>query len=60
MWEEPSRKKKPKCLWETLKDALKDGTPKDEVRAINMPDRLSILLVDSTRDSDPSTFEEDP
>ena len=58
MWEERSGKKKPKWLRETLKDALKVGTPTKEVRVVKMPDRLGMLLVASTRDSEPSTFEE--
>ena len=58
VWEEPSGKKKPKWLRETLKDALKAGTPSDKVRAIKMPDRLGMVLVAYTRDSEPSTFEE--
>ena len=58
VWEERSRKKKPKWLWETLKDALNAGTPSDKVRAINMPDRLGMVLVAYTRYSEPSTFEE--
>ena len=58
MWEERSWKKKPKWLRETLKDALKAGIPRDEVRAIKMPDKLGMLLVASTQESEPSTFEE--
>ena len=58
MWEQPSGKKKPKWLQETLKEARDFGTPREEVRAIKMPDRLGMLLVASTRDSEPSTFEE--
>ena len=58
MWQQSSRKKKPKWLRETLKEAMKVGTPRDSVRAIKMPDRLGMLLVASTRDSEPSTFEE--
>ena len=57
MWEEPLGKKKPKWLRETLKDALKVGTPTKEVRVVKMPDRLGMLLVASTRDSELSTFE---
>ena len=49
---------KPKWLRETLKDVLKARTPSDKVRAIKMPDILSMVLVDCTRDSEPSTFEE--
>ena len=45
VWEERSGKKKPKWLRETLKDALKAGTPSDKVRAIKMPDRLGMVLV---------------
>ena len=45
VWEEPSGKKKPKWLQETLKDALKAGTPSDKVRAIKMTDRLGMVLV---------------
>ena len=55
MWAKPSGKKKPKWLWETLKDALKAGTPSDKVRAIKIPDRLG--MVACTRDFEPSTFE---
>ena len=58
VWEERSGKKKPKWIRENLKDALKAGTPVDKVRAIKMPDRLGMVLVACTRDSDPSTFEE--
>ena len=58
MWEEPSGKKKPKWLQETLKDALKVGTSSDKMRAIKMPNRLGMVLVACTRDSEPSTFEE--
>ena len=58
VWEDRSIKKKPKWLRETLKDALKSGTPSDKVRAINMPDRLGMVLVAYTRYSEPSTFEE--
>ena len=58
MWEEPSGKKKPKWLQETLKEAQEFGTPKDPVRAIHMPNRLGMALVASLRDSEPSTFEE--
>ena len=55
--EERSGKKKPKWLWETLKDALKAGTPRDKVKALKIPNRLGMLFMDSTRDSQPSTFE---
>ena len=48
MWEQSSGKNKP----------MKVGTPRDSVRAIKMPDRLGMLLVASTRDSEPSTFED--
>ena len=58
MWEERSGKKKLKWLRETLKDALKAGTPSEKVRAIKMPDRLGMVLVACTQDFDPSTFEE--
>ena len=58
MWKERSRKKKPKWLRETLKEAREFGTPREEVRAIKVPDRLGLLLVASTCDYDPSTFEE--
>ena len=58
VWEERSGKKKPKCLRETLKDALKAGTPSDKLRAIKMPDRLGMVLVSCTRYSEPYTFEE--
>ena len=37
---------------------MKVRTPRDSVRAIKMPDILGMLLVASTRDSEPSTFEE--
>ena len=47
-----------KWLQDTLKEAQEFGTPREEVRAIKMPDRLGMLLVASTRDSEPSTFEE--
>ena len=56
MWEERLGKKKPKWLWETLKGALKAGTPSDKVRAIKMPERLGMVLVACTQDSEPSTF----
>ena len=58
MWEERSRKKKSKWLRETLKNALNAGTTSDKVRATKMPDRLGMVLVACTRDSEPSTFEE--
>ena len=58
VWEETLGKKKTKWLRETLKDLLKAGIPKDEVRAIKMLDRLGMLLVASIGDSEHSTFEE--
>ena len=58
MWEQSSRKKKPKWLRETLKEAQNFGTPREPVRAIQMPDRLGMALVSSLRDSEPSIFEE--
>ena len=58
VWEQSLGKKKPKWLRETLKEAMKVGTPRDAVRAIKMPDQLGMLLVASTRDFEPSTFEE--
>ena len=58
VWEQPSGKKKPKWLWETLKEAKEFGTPKELVRTIVMPDRLAMALVASLHDSEPSTFEE--
>ena len=48
VWEERSGKKKPKWLRETLKDALKAGTPSDKVRAIKMLDILGMVLVACT------------
>ena len=44
VWEQSSRKKKPKWLQETLKDALKAGTLSDKVRAIKILDRLGMVL----------------
>ena len=58
MWEQPSGKKKPKWLWDTLKEAQEFGTPKEPVKPIQMLDRLGMALVASLRDSKPSTFEE--
>ena len=58
VWEQPSRKKKPKWLRETLKEAKEFGTPKEPVRAIQMPYILNMALVASLRDLEPSTFEE--
>ena len=58
LWEEYSGEKKPKWLRETLKDALKAGTPSDKVRAIKMPDRLGMVLVACTQVYEPSNFEE--
>ena len=58
VWEQPSGKKKPKWLRETLKEAKDFGMPKELVRTIVMPDRLGMTLVASLRDSEPSTFEE--
>ena len=55
MWEEHSGKKKPKWLRDTLTKAQGFRTPREEVGAIKMPDRLGMLLVASTRDSEPST-----
>ena len=48
VWEEHSGKKKPKWLRETLKDALKAGTPSDKVRTIKIPDGLGMVLVACT------------
>ena len=50
--------KAPKWLRDTLKEAQDFGMPREEVRAIKMPDRLGMLLVASTQDSEPSTFED--
>ena len=58
MWEQPSGKKKPKWLWDTLKEAQEFGTPKEPVKPIQMLDRLGMALVASLHDSKPSTFEE--
>ena len=58
VWEQSSRKKKPKWLQDTLKEAQEFGTPRELVRTIQMPDRLGMALVASLRDSEPSTFEE--
>ena len=58
MWEQSSRKKKPKWLRDTLKVAKEFGTPMELVRAIQMLDILGMALVASLRDSKPSTFEE--
>ena len=58
MWEQPPRKKTPKWLRDSLKEAQEFGTPKEPVRAIQMPDRLGMALLASLRDSEPSTFEE--
>ena len=55
VWEQSSRKKKPKWLPGTLKEAQDFGTPKEPVRAIQMLDRLGMALVASLRDSEPST-----
>ena len=41
-----------------LKEAQEFVAPREDVRAIKMPDRLGMLLVASTRDSEPSNFEE--
>ena len=57
-WEKPSGKRKPKWLCETLKEAKDFGFPKELVRTIVMQDRLSMALVASLCDSEPSTFEE--
>ena len=53
MWEQSSGKKKPKWLGDTLKEAQEFGTPREPVRAIQMPDRLGSALVASLRDSEP-------
>ena len=58
VWEQPSGKRKPKWLRETLKQAKDFGAPKEPVRTIVMPIRLGIALVTSLCDSKPSTFEE--
>ena len=58
MWEQLLGKKKPKWLRDTLKEAKEFGTPKEPVRAVQMPDRLGMALVASVRDFEPSTFEE--
>ena len=58
VWEQSLGKKKPKWLQDTLKEAKEFGTPREPVRAIQMPDRLGMALVASLRDSEPSTFEE--
>ena len=58
MWEQSTGKKKPKWLRKTLKEAKEFGTPKEPVRAIQMPDKMGMALVASLHDSDPSTFEE--
>ena len=58
VWEQHLRTKALKWLQDTLKEAQEFGTPNKEVRAIKMPDRLGMLLVASTQDSKPSTFEE--
>ena len=58
MWEQSSGKKKPKWLRDTLKEAQEFGTPREPVRAIQIPNRLGMALVASLRDSEPSTFEE--
>ena len=58
MWEQSLGKKKPKWLWDTLKEAQEFGTPREPVRTVQMPNKLGIALVASFRDSEPSTFEE--
>ena len=64
MWEEQnSRKRKPKWLQETLKDAEAVGRPRERIRAVVEPERLGVVrddmaLVACLRDSEPSTFEE--
>ena len=58
MWDKPPRKKTPKWLRDTLKEAQEFGTPKGPMRSIQMPNRLGMLLMASLRDSEPSTFEE--
>ena len=58
VWEQPPRKKTPKWLRHTLKEAPEFGTPREPVRSIQMPDKLGMLLMASLRDSEPSTFEE--
>ena len=40
-----------------LEEAQEFGALREDARAIKMPDRLGMLLVASTRDSEPSTFE---
>ena len=57
VWEQPSRKKT-NWLRDTLKEAQEFGTPREPVRAIQMPDRLDMALVASLCDSEPFTFEE--
>ena len=58
VWEQPSGKKKPEWLRETLKEAQKFGTPRESMRAIKMPNRLGMFFVASTHDFEPSTFKE--
>ena len=59
VWEEQSsRKRKPKWLQETLKDAEAFGRPQEQIRIVVEPDRYGMALVASLRDSEPSTFEE--
>ena len=41
-----------------MKEAKEFGTPKEAVRAIQMPGRLGMELVASLCDYEPSTFEE--
>ena len=64
VWEEQtSRKRKPKWLQETLKDAEAVGRPRERIRSVVEPERLGVVrddmaLVACLRDSEPSTFEE--
>ena len=55
VWKQPSGKRKPKWLRETLKEAKDFGALKEPLSAIVMPDRLGMA---SFCDSEPSTFEE--
>ena len=63
--EQPSRKRKPKWLQETLKEAEAFGRPQERIRSVVEPDRLGVVpdrddmaLVACLCDSEPSTFEE--
>ena len=66
VWEEQSsRKRKPKWLQKTLKDAKAIGKPQEQIRTVVEPDRYGVVpdrdgmaLVASLRDYEPSTFEE--